>query len=99
MRKRPVSGARGGAVELELVVYSVPVAAVIIALVEIAKRSFGLDARWAAPVAVLLGILFAVAAKLDDPGSATWMQSILLGMLTGLSAAGLYSGGKAALRR
>lgn len=84
---------------MELVIYSVPVAALIVALVELAKRSFGLAARWAAPLAVVLGVLFAVAAKLDQPAMATWLQTVLLGLLTGLSAAGLYSGGKAAAGR
>jgi len=83
---------------MELVVYSVPVAALIVGLVEMAKRSFRMSARWAAPLAVLLGVLFAVAAKLDQPTFATWLQAVLLGLLTGLSAAGMYSGGKAVTR-
>ena len=39
---------------MELVVYSVPVAALIVGLVEMAKRSFRMSARWAAPLAVLI---------------------------------------------
>ena len=83
---------------MELVVYSVPVAALIVGLVEMAKRSFRMSARWAAPLAVLLGVIFAAAAKLDQPAMGTWLQVVMLGLLTGLSAAGLYSGGKAMAR-
>lgn len=83
---------------MELVVYSVPVAALIVGLVEMAKRSFRMSARWAAPLAVLLGVIFAAAAKLDQPTMGTWLQVVVLGLLTGLSAAGLYSGGKAMAR-
>jgi hypothetical protein len=83
---------------MELVVYSVPVAALIVGLVEMAKRSFRMSARWAAPLAVLLGVIFAAAAKLDQPTMGTWLQVVMLGLLTGLSAAGLYSGGKAMAR-
>lgn len=82
---------------MELVVYSVPVAALIVGLVEMAKRAFGLPPRWAAPVAVVLGLAFAIAARFDAPGAGTWLQAVLLGLLTGLSAAGLYSGGKAVI--
>ena len=83
---------------MELVVYSVPVAALIVGLVEMAKRSFRMSARRAAPLAVLLGVIFAAAAKLDQPTMGTWLQVVMLGLLTGLSAAGLYSGGKAMAR-
>lgn len=83
---------------MELVVYSVPVAALIVGLVEIAKRSFRMSARWAAPLALILGVLFAVAAKLDNSVITTWLQAVSLGLLTGLSAAGLYSGSKAVVR-
>ena len=83
---------------MELVVYSVPVAALIVGLVEMAKRSFRMSARWAAPLAVLLGVIFAAAAKLDQPTMGTWLQVVMLGLLTGLSAAGLYSGSKAMAR-
>ena len=80
---------------MELVLYSVPIAMLIVALVELVKRTANLDARWAPLLALMLGLAFAVAGKLDSPDSATWLQAALLGLLTGLSAAGLYSGAKA----
>lgn len=83
---------------MELVVYSVPVAALIVGIVEVVKRSTGLEARWAAPLALALGVAFAVAARLDQPQAATWLQSVLLGLLTGLSASGMYSGTRAVAR-
>lgn len=79
----------------DFILYGVPVAAVIVALVEMVKRTTGLNARYAALVAVVLGVGLAVLAKLDSPEAGTWLQTVILGLLAGLSAAGLYSGGKA----
>lgn len=79
---------------MELVLYSIPIAAVIVALVEIAKGQ-GLPSRYAAPLALGLGLLFATLAKLDNPAAGTWLEVELLGLVTGLSASGAYSGVKA----
>jgi len=78
-----------------LVLYGVPAAGLIVALVEVIKRSTGLPSRWAPLLAVGLGIALGVLARLDDPTHGTWLQTILLGLLAGLGASGLYSGGKA----
>ncbi len=83
----------------ELVLYGIPIAAVIIGLVELAKGSLGLPARWAAPVALALGVLFAVLGWMELGGDASLLEAVLLGLMTGLSAAGLYSGSKAVAER
>lgn len=81
---------------MELVLAGLPMAGVIVALVELAKGQ-GLPSRYAAPVALGLGITFAIVAKLasSNPEFASWAEAILLGILAGLSASGLYSGQKA----
>jgi len=80
---------------MDLQVYGVSGAGIIIALVELGKRNLGLATRWAAPLAVVLGLLLALLLKLDQPGIGSWLQVELMGLLAGLSASGLYSGGKA----
>ncbi|RLG78459.1 MAG: hypothetical protein DRO14_00550 [Thermoprotei archaeon] len=82
-----------------LVIYGIPAAGVIIALVEMSKRSFGLPNRWAAPLAAALGIVLATLAKLSQPDLGPWLQVELLGLLSGLSASGLYSGGRTVARK
>ena len=79
---------------MDLVLYGIPIAALIIGLVEVAKRQ-GLPDRYAPVAAILLGLVFATLGKLDAPTSGTWLQVELLGLMTGLAAAGMYSGVKA----
>lgn len=79
---------------MDLVLYGLPIAAVIVGLVELAKRQ-GLEDRWAPVLAVCLGMVFATLGRLDDPAAGTWLQVELLGLITGLSASGLYSGTRA----
>ena len=83
---------------MELTLYAIPIAAVIVGLVELAKGQ-GLPSRYAPVLAVALGLLFATLGKLDDPTVGTWLQTELLGLITGLSASGLYSGAKAQIGR
>lgn len=68
----------------------------IVALVEAAKQA-GLPARWAALLAVVLGLLlslgFQAAGGTSD--SRGWADATLAGLALGLSAAGLYSGARA----
>ena len=78
-----------------LSIYGVAAAGLIIALVEMAKRSFGLTTRYAAPLALALGLILAAFVKLEQPDVGTWLQVELSGALAGLSASGLYSGQKA----
>ncbi len=81
---------------MDLQLYGISGAALIVALVELLKRSIGLPSRYAGLVAVAFGILLGIALKLDSPGAGSWLQMLLTGLLSGLSAAGLYSGTKAA---
>lgn len=80
----------------ELIVFGVPAVGLIIVLVELIKR-YGMDPRWAPLVAVGVGILFAVLAKVAAmyPGFAAWYEVVIVGVVAGLTAAGLYSGQKA----
>jgi hypothetical protein len=67
----------------------------IIGLVEAAKR-LGMDAVWATPLAVGLGVTLSVAWQTAAvyPGAAPWLQALLWGVALGLAASGLYSGAK-----
>lgn len=81
---------------MDLVLFGVPAALVIVALVELAK-SQGLSSRYAAPAALGLGIFFGIIAKMaaGNPEFAGWAEAVFVGILAGLSASGLYSGQKA----
>lgn len=80
---------------MDLQLYGVSGAGLIVALVELLKRGPGLPTRWAGVVAVAIGIVLGVLLKLDSPTVGTWLQVVLTGVLSGLSAAGLYSGTRA----
>ena len=79
----------------ELVVFGIPAAAIIIALIELAK-SYGMNARWAPLVAIVLGIGLSVGVYYSgiNPQVATWFKLLLGGVLVGLSAVGGFSGGR-----
>lgn len=86
----------GGGRAMELALFGVPAALVIVALVELLKGQ-GLPTRYAAPVALGLGVSFGVIAKIasTNPEFAGWAEAVLVGVLAGLSASGLYSGSRA----
>ena len=69
----------------------------IIGLVEAAKK-MGLDAVWATPLAIGIGLTISVGyvAAQQMPGSEVWVNAVLWGLALGLSASGLYSGAKKA---
>lgn len=81
---------------MDLQLYGVSGAGLIVGLVELLKRSVGLPPRYAGLVAVALGLLLAALLKWDSPAVGSWLQVLLMGVLSGLSAAGLYSGTRAA---
>jgi di/tricarboxylate transporter len=63
----------------------------IVGLVELVKQ-LGLPSRYAALVAVALGVGAGFLLTPSDPA-----QAVVVGIMLGLSASGLYSGTKAAL--
>lgn len=67
----------------------------IIGLVEVGKR-LGLGSRWAALLAVVLGLVLSLGYHLAAswPDASAWAETALLGLALGLSATGLYSGAK-----
>jgi hypothetical protein len=82
--------------EVPLQIAGVLVVPMIIGLVEVAKRS-GLDAAWAAPLSIVLGLVASLgfAATHGPVAGDMWYQAALWGVAFGLSASGLYSGAKA----
>jgi len=84
---------------MDLILYGVPAAGLIVALVEVVKHTVHLDTRWAPLLALGLGVVLAVLLRLEDPTVGTWLQTVLMGLMAGLSAAGFYSGGKAVAGR
>lgn len=65
---------------------------IVIGLVEVVKRAVGLESRFAPAVSLALGIgVFYLL------GSWSLQMNILGGLLVGLSASGLYAGGKATI--
>src|SRR5215208_4815922 len=67
--------------------FGVLVVPVIIGLVEVAKGT-GLSARWAAPMALALGLALSLIAA--DSGT-TMASAVMRGLALGLSASGLYA--------
>jgi hypothetical protein len=67
--------------------FGVLVVPVIVGLVEVAKGT-GLSARWAAPLAVVLGLALSLISA-DD--GLTMAGSVMRGLALGLSASGLYA--------
>jgi hypothetical protein len=67
--------------------FGVLVVPVIVGLVEVAKGT-GLSARWAAPMALALGLALSLIAA-DD--GITMAGAVMRGLALGLSASGLYA--------
>lgn len=75
-------------------------AGIVLALVEVIRRTVGTDivkARFTPILAILVGVGLNSLVKLDavPTESTSWLGTVLLGILAGLAASGLYSGGKA----
>lgn len=70
------------------------VVAVIIGLVSAAKTA-GLPGQWSPLFSIILGVVVDVAFKSVLLGSVSLGFAILTGLVSGLSASGLYSGVKA----
>ena len=76
-------------------------AGVVLALVEVLRRTIGeriIKDRFTPILSIGMGIGLNSLIKLDTAvgvEETTWLGTILLGVLTGLAASGIYSGGKA----
>lgn len=73
-----------------MVFYGVGLIPLLVGLVEVVKR-IGLPSKFAPLVSVALGLILGFMVYSDPT------QAILVGIAFGLSASGLYSGGKAVL--
>lgn len=75
-------------------------AGIVLALVEVLRRTVGeriITDRFTPALSIAIAIGWNSALRLDAAGveETTWFGTVLLGVLTGLAASGLYSGGKA----
>jgi hypothetical protein len=79
----------------ELIIAGVPASIVIVSLVQIAKGC-GMPRRYAPLLAIVLGIAVTVAIQVAValPWLRVWWEALGAGLMLGLSACGLYSGGK-----
>ena len=75
----------------DLVIAGIPVIAIIIGLVEYIK-SIGLPTKYAPAVAIALGVLASVVAQLavTYPGISPWVEAVVIGLVVGMAATGLY---------
>jgi len=69
-------------------VYNVAIIPLILGLVELFKRA-GISTRWSPFIAVVLGVLAGIFYISTDI-----KEGIIIGLMLGLSASGLYSGAK-----
>ena len=74
-------------------------AGIVLALVAVLRQTIGEDIikpRLIPALAIFVGIGLNVAIKLDTVPTeeTTWLGTMFLGILAGLSASGLYSGGR-----
>jgi len=75
---------------MEITITSGIIAVIVCALVEVAK-GMGINEKFAPLWAIGFGIALSGLALYQ---SAPWVQVIFIGIIAGLSAVGLYSGGK-----
>ncbi len=81
---------------MDLTWWNIPAAALVMAVVEGLKR-LGLDSRWAGVAAVVVGIAGNLAATFWADSRVA--EAIVQGLILGLTAAGLWSTGKAVAGR
>lgn len=65
---------------------------VILGVVELVKSVFGIDAKLAPIISVCLGLIFSIAYSFY--GDTVLYEAIIMGLIVGLGAIGLYSGPK-----
>ena len=74
-------------------------APIVAALVEVFIRSLPFPRRAAPLLALVLGLAWNLALRSAAATDATWAATAVLGIMSGLSASGLYSAGKNAMGR
>lgn len=79
----------------DVVIYGVPLAAAVMYAVNYLK-GLGLDAKWAAPAAWALATAIVITWRLGQ-GETFSVTMVIEGVMIGLAASGMYSGGKAVL--
>lgn len=78
-------------------------AGIVLALVEVLRRTIGEDIikdRYTPILSIGIGIGLNSLIKLDTAvgvEETTWLGTMLLGILTGLAASGIYSGGRSVI--
>ena len=82
---------------IEFVITGVPAGLVVVALVEAIKRVARVEGDKAIILAVVVGVLVAVAAQAATlwPVFGVWWETVVAGILLGLAACGLYDAGQA----
>ncbi len=82
---------------LGFVVAGVPVSLVVVAIVEAIKRVFKLEGNAAIVVAVVVGLVLAMANQAAQlwPAFAVWWETAIAGILLGFAACGLFDLGQA----
>ncbi|MHB9031930.1 MAG: hypothetical protein ACYC6L_02670 [Anaerolineae bacterium] len=77
----------------DIVVFGVPGAVIIVALIELAKH-YGLPVRWAPLIALILGVGLSIGVYYAGINAqvAIWLKLVLGGILCGLAAVGGFSG-------
>ncbi len=79
----------------EIAIALVIIVPVILGIVEMLKR-LGMNSKWAPLASVGIGVLLMLAGTTAEayPGFAPWIIAIIVGLVLGLAASGLYSGQK-----
>lgn len=82
-------------IDLGLIVFSTPITVGLVAAV----RQTNLDNRWLGLVSVAVGMGVCILGVAAGISTINYGEAALCGVVTGLSASGLWSGTKAALSR
>jgi hypothetical protein len=82
---------------LDFLVAGFPAGIVVVAIVEAIKRVARIEGDGAIILAVVVGIVVALAAQVAQayPAFGVWWQTVIAGALLGLAACGLFDAGQA----
>lgn len=82
---------------MDFAIAGIIIGPIIVGLVEVFKRT-GLPNKYAPALAVSLGLLAGISAKLGGEVDGSWPFFITIGIMEGLVSSGLYSGVKTTLK-